>query len=106
MIYNKLVRDRIPEIIEKSGKEAVIEKLTREEYIKAAREKLFEEIDEYIDADKDEDAVEELADLLELIYALGAVHGASAEILEKLRKKKAETRGGFQERLYLKEVKE
>ena len=63
--YNKLIRDRIPEIIEASGKTCVTEVLSDEEYLKMIDAKLDEELAEY---HKDEN-LEELADLLEVIYA-------------------------------------
>ncbi|TMW70653.1 nucleoside triphosphate pyrophosphohydrolase [Alteribacter natronophilus] len=106
LIYNKLVRDRIPEIIADSGKKPVISKLNKQEYTEAARTKLSEELSEYTNARNDEEAVEELADLMELIYALSSIHGASPEKLEQVRKTKADNRGGFRERIYLKEVTE
>jgi len=105
-IYNKLVRDRIPEIIEKSGKKCTMRVLDREEYTAELQKKCREEFDEYLQADTDAEAVEELADLLELIHALAEVHGSSAEEVEQIRKEKAERRGGFQEGLFLIEVKD
>ncbi|WP_044640481.1 nucleoside triphosphate pyrophosphohydrolase [Risungbinella massiliensis] len=105
-VYNKLVRDRIPEIIVNSNKEAVFRKLDEKEYLVEARKKLEEELLEYLESENDQDSLEELADLLELIYALAEVHGSSREKLEEIRSEKAEKRGGFQKRLFLSEVKE
>jgi len=100
IVYNKLVRDKIPEIIEKSGKKAVAEKLEEKTYIKMLEIKLSEELDEYL-ASKD---IEELADLMEVIYALSEAKGISVNELEKIRVKKAQERGGFFEKILLKEV--
>ena len=98
--YNKLVRDLIPEIIEASGKKCSIEILDEEEYIKAIDEKLDEELAEY---HKDQN-LEELADLLEVIYAAARARGYSIEELERIRVSKAQERGGFDKRILLKEV--
>ena len=64
-IYNKLVRDNIPEIIRNSGKECDIEILSDEEYLQMVDAKLDEELAEY----HKEQNLEELADLLEVLYA-------------------------------------
>ena len=99
-IYNKLVRDRIPEIIEASGAECKTQILSDEEYIKMIDAKLDEELAEY---HKDQN-VEELADLLEVIYAAARARGYSIEELERIRVAKAQERGGFDKRILLKEV--
>ena len=98
--YNKLVRDRIPEIIEASGKRCSVEILEGEDYIEAIDVKLDEELAEY---HKDQ-SLEELADLLEVIYAAARARGCSAEELDKIRATKAEQRGSFDKRVLLKEV--
>jgi predicted house-cleaning noncanonical NTP pyrophosphatase (MazG superfamily) len=99
--YNKLVRDRIPEIIERTGASFNTTILSETDYIKELKKKCYEELDEYATADNDKDAVEELADLLELMYALAKVHGVDFYEIEKVRQEKAEKRGGFQERIFL-----
>lgn len=104
--YNKLVRDRIPEIIESTGKKFSTRILDNDEYIKELKKKSFEELEEYVSTTNDEDALEELADLLEIIHALAEYHGASFEKLEEIRKKKAEKRGGFKEKIFLIEVED
>ena len=98
--YNKLVRDRIPEIIEGTGKRCEIEILNDEEYLKAIDAKLDEELAEY----HKEQNLEELADLLEVIYAATISRGYSIEDLEKMRAFKANERGAFNKRILLKEV--
>lgn len=77
-----------------------------EEYKQELRTKLREEAEEYFEAAKDKDALEELADMLEVIRALAEVHGANVAELDKLRADKAEARGGFQERVFLIDVNE
>ena len=98
--YNKLVRDRIPEIIEASGKTCVTEILSDEDYLRMVDAKLDEELAEY---HKDQN-IEELADLMEVIYAAAAARGYSAEQLEQIRAEKAEKRGAFCSRILLTEV--
>jgi predicted house-cleaning noncanonical NTP pyrophosphatase (MazG superfamily) len=105
-IYNKLVRDRIPEVIESTGKRFSTRILNKEEYITELKNKSFEELKEYVNADNDSDAIEELADLLEIINALAESHGSSFEKVEEVRKSKAEKRGGFKEKIFLIEVED
>lgn len=100
IVYNKLVRDRIPEIIENDGKTCRIEILTDEDYIKKVDEKLDEELAEY---HKDQN-IEELADLMEVIYAAAIARGYSVEELEAVRQKKVQKRGAFAKKMLLKEV--
>lgn len=64
--YNKLVRDRIPEIIEKAGKQAIVEKVGESQLIKLLNKKLEEELIEYLESGN----VEELADLVEVVYGI------------------------------------
>ncbi|MBE5906371.1 MAG: phosphoribosyl-ATP pyrophosphohydrolase [Lachnospiraceae bacterium] len=102
IMYNKLVRDKIPEIIEADGKKCEIEILSDERYLKALDAKLNEELEEY---HKDQN-IEELADLLEVIYACAEARGSSKEELERVRAGKAEKRGGFVKKILLKKVVE
>ncbi len=105
-IYNKLIRDRIPEIIAESGKRYTISVLPDEEYMGKLREKCQEELNEYNRAQSDQECLEELADLLEVVYALARVHGASPRDLEEIRRVKAKKRGGFERKLFLHEVED
>ena len=98
--YNKLVRDRIPEIIEASGKNCVAEILSDEDYLCMIDAKLDEELAEY---HKDQN-IEELADLIEVIYAAAKARGYTLEQLETVRAEKAAKRGIFQKKLLLKKV--
>ena len=102
MKYNKLVRDRIPEIIESSGKTCVTRILSDKEYLEMIDAKLDEELAEY----HQDQNIEELADLLEVIYAATAASGYTIEQLEQIRAEKAKKRGGFQEKILLLEVTE
>ncbi|CAM4521859.1 putative house-cleaning noncanonical NTP pyrophosphatase (MazG superfamily) [Paenibacillus endophyticus] len=105
-VYNKLVRDRIPEIIEKQGLAVHTKILDTKEYLVELRAKLQEETDEYLKADTDASAIEELADIMELLHALAEANGVTTEQLEQVRSEKAKKRGGFKERVYLIEVKD
>ena len=100
--YRKLVRDRIPEIIEATGKTCVTEVLPVEEYLKMIDAKLDEELAEY----HNDQNIEELADLLEVIYAATLARGYSIDELESVRTEKAAKRGGFEKKLLLLEVQE
>ncbi len=95
--YNKLVRDRIPEIIEASGSRCVTRILSDAEYIKMLDAKLGEELSEYL-ADG---SLEELADLYEVIRTVAVARGYSLDELERVRAEKAETRGGFEKKILL-----
>lgn len=100
IVYNKLVRDKIPEIIEADGKTCITEILADEEYLKMVDAKLDEELAEY---HKDQN-IEELADLMEVIYAATMARGYSIEELENVRATKAQKRGAFADKIFLKEV--
>jgi predicted house-cleaning noncanonical NTP pyrophosphatase (MazG superfamily) len=100
MRYDKLVRDRIPEIIEARGGRAVFRIAGEEEYRERLERKLEEETAEFL---KEKNA-EELADILEVVYALGETLGVAKGELETLREKKAGERGGFRERIVLEEA--
>ncbi|MBU5454844.1 nucleoside triphosphate pyrophosphohydrolase [Caproiciproducens sp. MSJ-32] len=99
--YNKLVRDKIPEIIKASGKECEIEIAPKEERYSLLENKLQEEVGEFLE-DKN---LEELADIMEVLFGLAHVLGYSEEDLLKMRDKKREERGGFKEGIVLKAVK-
>jgi len=97
MNYNKAVRDKIPEIIKKSGYDYNIKKLSDTEFLTHLEKKLGEELDEYLQSK----SVEELADILEVIYRISELKGTQKDQLEKLREKKAQVRGAFDENLFL-----
>ncbi len=98
--YNKLVRDRIPEIISADGKTCTTEILSDEDYLCMLDAKLDEELAEY---HKDQN-IEELADLLEALRAAAVARGYTLDELERVRAEKAAKRGGFEKKILLKEV--
>jgi predicted house-cleaning noncanonical NTP pyrophosphatase (MazG superfamily) len=97
MVYNKLVRDKIPAIIESKGKVPNTRILSNEEYAAELERKLDEEVSEF---HKDKN-LEELADILEVVYALTENIGCSKEELFAANEKKRAERGGFQDRVFL-----
>ena len=92
----KLVRDRIPKIIIADGKEPIVRTLNQDEYLKELDIKLNEEVAEY-QIDK---SIEEMADVLEVLYAICEARGHSIEELEDARKEKSDARGAFKNRIY------
>lgn len=98
--YNKLVRDKIPQIIEQSGKQAVVEEVSGEEYLQLLKAKLGEELQEYLDSQ----SVEELADLVEVVYAILDYANVSLQEFETIRQQKVLVRGAFSKKLLLKQV--
>ena len=102
IVYNKLVRDRIPEIIEASGRTCTTEILSDEDYLRMLETKLDEELAEF----HQDQTIEELADLMEVIRAIAFARGCPPEELERIRAGKAGERGGFVRRILLKEVTE
>jgi predicted house-cleaning noncanonical NTP pyrophosphatase (MazG superfamily) len=99
-VYNKLVRDRIPEIIEGEGKCAKTHVLNDEEYMEELIKKLQEEYDEF----KADPCVEELADMQEVILALADALKISHSKLAKVLSDKALKRGAFKKRIFLESV--
>ena len=97
MEYNKAIRDKIPEIIQKDGHSCNVETLSDEKFLEQLEKKLSEELAEY----QKEKNPEELADILEVIYRVAQLRGVSKEELEKIRIKKSEQRGGFDKNLFL-----
>ena len=95
--YKKLVRDRIPDIIRAHGETPITETLDDAAYMAALKAKLSEELQEFLESEEPE----ELADLMEVMYAIAEARGISVEQLESLRLKKREERGGFGERILL-----
>lgn len=96
VIMGKLVRDRIPEIIRDAGKKPIIEILSQEDYLSELDKKLSEEVAEY-QADK---SIEEMADVLEVLFSICEARGYSVEDLMQVRATKREKRGGFKDRIY------
>lgn len=92
----KLVRDKIPQIIIEDGRTPIVRTLSDEEYLSELDRKLNEEVAEY-QADK---SLEEMADVLEVLFAICEARGHSVDELMEVRDKKREKRGGFRDKVY------
>ncbi|MEK9173273.1 MAG: nucleoside triphosphate pyrophosphohydrolase [Patescibacteria group bacterium] len=99
MKYNKLVRDKIPDIIKTKGGTPKTHCATNEEYLSKLEDKLREEMEEFL---KDKNP-EELADILEVIKAFANLQNLTLADIEKIRERKAKERGGFEKRIILDE---
>ncbi len=99
-IYNKLVRDKIPEIINANGEKCTIEILNDDDYLIYLNKKLLEEVNEYLESED----VEELADLEEVLRAILAVKKVSYSSFEERRLSKVAKRGSFDKRILLKKT--
>ena len=102
MKYNKLVRDKIPEIIKNKGETPITHIADEEEYWKKLKEKLQEEVNKFLGQSNED----ELADILEVVNAICEFKKINQKELESVKKKKAEERGGFKDRIILDEVKD
>lgn len=96
-VYNKLVRDKIPEMIRRQGETPHTRILDQDEYTAHLEEKLDEEVAEF----RRDRNLEELADILEVVYALAEDLGYTQQELEAVYDRKHDARGGFRERIYL-----
>ena len=100
LVYNKLVRDKIPKIIEDNGEKPIIRILSDDEYKKELEKKLLEELNEVISSNG-EDRIEELSDMLEVMTSLAELEGRTMDDVVKTAKIKKKKRGGFDNRIYL-----
>ncbi len=102
-IYNKLVRDKIPEIIKSNGEEPITRVLTDEEYKIELEKKLKEEEQEALSA-TGKDRIEELADMLEIIKYLAKLENATLEEIIAIAQEKGAKRGTFENKIFLERV--
>jgi predicted house-cleaning noncanonical NTP pyrophosphatase (MazG superfamily) len=103
--YNKLIRDRIGEVIEKEGRIPVLRTLDNDEYMIELKKKLLEEVDEFLNA-PNESVIEEMADIYEVLEHLQESLSIKEEDLLVFKAKKAQIKGKFRKRLFLVGVKE
>ena len=103
-IYNKLVRDKIPDIIKSNNEEPITRVLDDSEYKKELEKKLLEEYKEVISAKTKEERIEELADMLEVIKALSEVENKTLKDVIKVAEIKKTKRGGFKDKIFLEKV--
>ena len=102
MIYNKAVRDRIPEIIEGSGKKPIVVFLDDDKFLRVLETKLREEINEYLDSRE----INELVDLEEILLRILELRHIKREDFIELRLEKKKERGGFESNLFLERVED
>lgn len=103
-VFNKLVRDNIPNIIESNGERAVTRILNDEEYRGELYKKLQEETNEVINAKNTEDVVEELADVLEVLRSIAELENMNLDAIIEIANQKRLKRGGFKKRIFLEET--
>ena len=101
-VYNKAIRDKVPEIIESSGASCLVDILDDEKFLDELVFKLEEEIEEF----KESTSIEELCDLIEIAFRIAELNGVSNEDFEKIREKKNLERGKFAKNLFLIQVNE
>ena len=99
--YDKLIRDKIPEIIKHSGKEPITDMIPEDELPGALDRKLMEEMQEYLESR----SVEEMADILEVLHGIANNMGISWDEVESARVRKRDERGGFEKGIRLIEVR-
>ena len=97
---DKLIRDKLPEIMRASGIRVVEHILEKDDYVKRLKDKLLEEAKEVIESKSETEICEELADLLEVIRALLKVYAIDFEHINHTAQKKREEKGGFDNRIY------
>lgn len=99
-VYNKLVRDNLPEIIQEQGETPIFHTLDDGDFEACLKKKLLEEVNEFIN----DSNLDELSDILEVLEALSNLYGWTDGEIQKSRRDKAESRGVFRERLFLEKV--
>lgn len=102
-IYNKLVRDKIPEIIQSNGEKPITRILNDEEYKAELEKKLNEEYQEVLNA-TGKDRIEELADMIEIIKYLAKLENSTLEEVMAIAEEKGSKRGTFEEKIFLEKV--
>lgn len=100
----KLIRDQLPGIMQSQGMTLHKRSLEDDEFLQRLKEKLLEETREVIASQNLEELTEELADVLEVIASLSKLSGISMEQIESKRLEKRESKGGFDQRIFMDQV--
>lgn len=103
-VYNKLVRDNIPDIILNKGEKPITRTLSNEEYKIELEKKLYEEYQEVLSATNPQEKLEELADMLEIIISLARLEDSNIDNVIEIAKRKKIKRGGFDKKIFLEKV--
>ena len=103
-IYNKLVRDKIPEIIRNNGEESVTSVLSDNQYKEELYKKLLEEANEVINSQNPDETIEEVADAFEVLRAIAELNNKKIDDVIKIADQKKLKRGGFEKRIFLEKV--
>lgn len=96
----KLIRDKIPAFLESKGIAVHAKAMEDQEFISKLKDKLLEEVQEVLEASGSDELCEELADVLEVIHALSKANGLTMQQIEKIRLKKREIKGGFENKIF------
>ncbi len=105
-IYNKLIRDKIPEIIKKNKAVPKVLVLNAKQFKIALKEKLIEEAKELLAAKTNKEILNELADIFELLESIALNNNITMNQIKKQKEKKKKEQGGFDKKLFLKYVDE
>jgi len=101
-VFTKLVRDKVPEIIKSNGGDFEMETVSGPEFIEALSRKLIEECNELFDVQERDQKIEDLADIIEVVYAFANELSVTPEEIERIRLEKREKRGGFDQKILIK----
>ena len=101
---NKLVRDKVPSLVTKDGGSYTMKLMQGTDHLQALKDKLKEETDEFIAAEKSEIELDELVDIVELVHSYLKLHNITPEEFEALRIKKRKEKGSFERGIYLTEI--
>lgn len=104
VIHNKLIRDNIPEIIERDNKTYKVRVLDDAEYLACLKDKLLEEGNEVKNAGDRSEVIKEIADVLEVLDAIKGCYGITDEEVMTVKNKKVSSNGAFNKRLFLEYV--
>ena len=103
--YEKLIRDKIPEIIKKDNAIPKISILSQKKFIKELKRKIFEEAEELKTAKNKDEIINELADISEILLTIAKTEKINWKRIEQKRKMKFKERGGFKKKLFLNEIR-
>lgn len=103
-VYNKLVRDLIPEIIKNDGETPITKILNDKEYKKELLKKLIEESKEVVEAENNKDLTKEISDVMEVLEAIEKIYNLDKKEILKVKKQRKEKRGGFKNKIFLEKI--